>query len=134
MRTVGAELGAGYVVEGSARRAGDQLRVTAQLVETGTGAHLWSDSYDRRIEDVFAVQADLTAQIVASLVSHVSRSEAEAAGARPTKLLRAYDLVLKGRQHQYGPTTAEFYFGHATSSPSPLPSTRTMPRRTPISA
>jgi adenylate cyclase len=107
VRTVGAELGAGYVVEGSARRVGDRLRVTAQLVETGTGAHLWSESYDRRIEDVFAVQADLTARIVAALVSHVSRSETEAARSRPTESLRAYDLTLKGRQHQYGPLTAE---------------------------
>ena len=107
VRTVGAELGAGYVLEGSARRIGDRLRVTAQLVETGTGAHLWSESYDRRIEDVFAVQADLSAHIVAALVSHVSRSEAEAARSRPTASLRAYDLMLKGRQHQYGPVTAE---------------------------
>jgi adenylate cyclase len=107
VRTIGAELGAGYVVEGSARRAGDRLRVTAQLVESDTGAHLWSESYDRRIEDVFAVQADLTAQIVAALVSHVSRSEAEAARSRPTESLRAYDLVLRGRQHQYGPITGE---------------------------
>src|SRR5918999_85187 len=107
VRTVGAELGAGYVVEGSARRAGDRLRVTAQLVETDTGAHLWSESYDRRIEDVFGVQAELTARIVAALVSHVSRSEAEAAHSRPTDSLRAYDLVLRGRQHQYGPFTGE---------------------------
>jgi adenylate cyclase len=107
VRTVGAELGAGYVVEGSARRVGARLRVTAQLVETETGGHLWSESYDRRIEDVFVVQADLSAHIVAALVSHVSRSEAEAARSRPTASLRAYDLVLKGRQHQYGPITAE---------------------------
>jgi adenylate cyclase len=107
VRTIGADLGAGYVVEGSARRAGDRLRVTAQLVESETGAHLWSESYDRRIEDVFAVQADLTAQIVAALVSHVGRSEAEAARSRPTESLRAYDLVLRGRQHQYGPMTGQ---------------------------
>ena len=107
VRTIGAELGAGYVVEGSARRAGDRLRVTAQLVESETGAHLWSESYDRRIEDVFAVQADLMAQIVAALVSHVSRSEVEAARSRPTESLRAYDLVLRGRQHQYGPMTGQ---------------------------
>jgi adenylate cyclase len=106
VRTVGAELGAGYVVEGSARRVGDRLRVTAQLVETDAGAHLWSDSYDRRIEDVFVVQADLTAQIVAALVSHVSRSEADALRSRPTESLRAYDLVLRGRQHQHGTMTA----------------------------
>jgi adenylate cyclase len=107
VRTVGAELGAGYVVEGSARRAGDRLRVTAQLVETAAGAHLWSESYDRRIEDVFAVQADLTAQIVAALVSHVSRLEAEAVRSRPTESLRAYDLVLRGRQHQHGALSAQ---------------------------
>src|SRR5918996_2236663 len=107
VRAVGAALGAGYAVEGSARRAGDRLRVTAQLVDTGTGGHLWSESYDRRIEDVFAVQADLTARIVAALVSHVGRSEAEAASSRPTESLRAYDLVLQGRQHQYGPITDE---------------------------
>jgi adenylate cyclase len=107
VRTVGAELGAGYAVEGSARRVGDRLRVTAQLVETETGAHLWSESYDRRFEDVFAVQADLTAQIVAALVSYVSRSEAEAARSRPTESLRAYDLVLRGRQHQHGAMTAQ---------------------------
>jgi adenylate cyclase len=106
VRTVGDELGAGYVVEGSARRAGDRLRVTAQLVETETGAHLWSEDYDRRLEDVFAVQADLTTQIVAALVTHVSRSEIEAARSRPTESLRAYDLVLRGRQHQYGTITA----------------------------
>jgi adenylate cyclase len=107
VRAVGAELGAGYVVEGSARRVGDRLRVTAQLVETETGAHRWSESYDRRFEDVFAVQAELTAQIVAALVSHVSRSEAEAARSRPTGSLRAYDLVLRGRQHQHGALTAQ---------------------------
>jgi adenylate cyclase len=106
VRTVGDQLGAGYVVEGSARRAGDRLRVTAQLVETETGAHLWSEDYDRRLEDVFAVQADLTTQIVAALVTHVSRSEIEAARSRPTESLRAYDLVLRGRQHQYGTMTA----------------------------
>jgi adenylate cyclase len=105
VRTVGAELGADYVVEGSARRAGDRLRVTAQLVETETGAHLWSESYDRRGEDVFAVQADLTAQIVAALVSHVQRSEVQAALARPTESLRAYELVLQGR-HEHTVLTA----------------------------
>lgn len=98
IRTVGAELGAGYVVEGSARRAGDQIRVVAQLIDAESGAHLWSRSYDRRVEDVFAVQTDLTAQIVASLVSYVRQSEAEAMSARPTDDLRAYDLVLRGRE------------------------------------
>jgi adenylate cyclase len=107
VRTVGAELGARYLVEGSVRRAGDRLRVTAQLIDTATGAHLWSEGYDRRVEDVFAVQADLTTRIVAALVSHVRRSESEAVRARPTESLRAYDLVLEGRQQEHGAMTAE---------------------------
>jgi adenylate cyclase len=102
VRAIGAELAARYVVEGSARRAGDQLRVAAQLIDATTGAHLWSESYDRRIEDVFALQAELTSQIVASLVSYVHRSESEAVEARPTESLRAYDLVLRGRDRYKG--------------------------------
>jgi len=128
VRTVGAELGVGYVVEGSARRVGHGLRVTAQLVETETGAHLWSESYDRRIEDVFAVQADLTARIVAALTSHVSRSEAEAARSRPTESLRAYDLVLRGRQHEHGAMTAQSLLQARDPSAAPSNWTRTMPR------
>ncbi|WP_222184312.1 adenylate/guanylate cyclase domain-containing protein [Geminicoccus harenae] len=99
IREIGERLGAQYVVEGSARRAGDQLRVVAQLIDARSGTHLWSHSYDQRIEDVFAVQADLTARIVSSLVSYVRQSEAAAAVARPTADLRAYDLVLRARGH-----------------------------------
>ena len=73
IREVGARLGARYVVEGSTRRAGDQLRVVAQLIDAETGVHLWSQSYDRRVADVFAVQTDVTRQIVAALVSYVRR-------------------------------------------------------------
>jgi adenylate cyclase len=98
VREIGARLGARYVVEGSSRRAGDQLRVVAQLIDASTGAHLWSRSYDRRIEDVFAVQTDVTREIVASLVSYVQQSESAAAAQRPTESLQAYELVLQGRQ------------------------------------
>ncbi len=98
IREVGQMLGARYVVEGSTRRAGDQLRVVAQLIDARSGAHLWSRSYDRRVEDVFAVQTDLTRQIVASLVSYVQESEFAAAAERPTESLQAYDLVLQGRE------------------------------------
>ena len=98
VREIGARLGARYVVEGSSRRAGDQLRVVAQLIDAGSGAHLWSRSYDRRVEDVFAVQTDVTREIVASLVSYVQQSESAAAAQRPTGSLQAYELVLQGRQ------------------------------------
>jgi adenylate cyclase len=97
IREIGDTLGVGYVVEGSARRSGDQLRVVAQLIDANTGTHLWSKSYDREASDVFAVQADLTAQIVASLVSYVRQAESDAAADRPTENLQAYDLVLRAR-------------------------------------
>ncbi|WP_353642998.1 tetratricopeptide repeat protein [Mesorhizobium sp. WSM2239] len=97
IREVGARLGVAYVVEGSARREGDQLRVVAQLIDTRNGAHLWSRSYDRRVEDVFAVQTDLTSEIVAHLVSYVRESEVAEAANRPTENLQAYDLVLQAR-------------------------------------
>lgn len=98
VRDVARQLGVGYVVEGSARRSGDQLRVVAQLIDARTGAHLWSRSYDRRIEDVFAVQAELTAEIVSHLASYVRESEVVAAAKRPTESLQAYDLVLQARE------------------------------------
>ena len=97
IRKIGDRLGAGYIVEGSARRAGDRLRVVAQLIDTESGAHLWSQSYDRGVDDIFAVQTELTTQIVASLVSYVRQSEVAQAARRPTQSLQAYDLVLQGR-------------------------------------
>jgi adenylate cyclase len=103
VRTIGAVLGAGYIVEGSVRRSGDQLRIVAQLVDASTGAHLWSRSYDRSVDDVFAVQMDVTGHIVASLVSSVRDSEWASRMARPTGSLRSYDLVLQGRErYQHG--------------------------------
>jgi adenylate cyclase len=97
IREVGERLGAGYVVEGSARRSGDQLRVVAQLIDAKSGSHLWSHSYDRRVEDVFAVQSELTSEIVSHLVSYVEESEVAGAAARPTENLQAYDLMLQAR-------------------------------------
>ncbi|NRP73008.1 Beta-barrel assembly-enhancing protease [Ensifer psoraleae] len=103
IRRIGERLGAGYVVEGSARRSGDQLRVVAQLIDARSGAHLWSRSYDRRVEDIFSVQTDLTAEIVSHLVSYVRESEVSNAAERPTENLQAYDLVLQARdRYEHG--------------------------------
>ncbi|WEX91246.1 tetratricopeptide repeat protein [Sinorhizobium garamanticum] len=108
IRRIGERLGAGYVVEGSARRAGDKLRVVAQLIDARSGAHLWSRTYDRRVEDVFAVQTDLTAEIVSHLVSYVRQSEVSNVAERPTENLQAYDLVLKARdRYKHGSKDAE---------------------------
>jgi adenylate cyclase len=115
VRDIGSRLGAGYVVEGSARRSGDQLRVVAQLIDARSGAHLWSNSYDRRVEDVFAVQNELTAEIVSHLVSYVEESEVASAASRPTENLQAYDLLLQARnRYQHGTKDAEALYASRT--------------------
>ncbi|MBB3398820.1 adenylate/guanylate cyclase domain-containing protein [Rhizobium sp. BK060] len=97
VRKLGQALGVSYVVEGSARRLGDQLRVAAQLIDVNSGAHLWSRSYDRHVEDVFSVESELTSEIVAHLVSYVRKTEVSEVAKRPTANLQAYDLVLQAR-------------------------------------
>lgn len=97
VRAIGDRLSVAYVVQGSARRVGDQLRVAAQLIDVKSGAHLWTQSYDRHIDDIFSVESELTSQIVSSLVSYVGKTEQEAASRRPTSNLQAYDLVLQAR-------------------------------------
>lgn len=107
IRAIAAELGARYVVEGSARREGANLLVAAQLIDAQSGSHVWSRRYDRDVGNVFDVQQDLTSHIVASLLSYVRQSEAEAAADRPTTDARAYDLVLQARNLQRGEKTRE---------------------------
>jgi TolB-like protein/class 3 adenylate cyclase/Tfp pilus assembly protein PilF len=87
-----------YVVNGSVRRAGDQLRVTTRLTDAGRGVLLWSERYDRALDDVFAVQDDITRQIVSTLAIRVSYLEQERAFGTPTANLNAYDYYLRGRQ------------------------------------
>ncbi|MCH8113437.1 MAG: tetratricopeptide repeat protein [Proteobacteria bacterium] len=100
VQEVGRELGVRYVLEGSVRKAGERVRITAQLVEAATGHHLWAERYDRELEDVFAVQDEVTRQIVATLAGKLDATElrrARGAGER-TENLEAYDLVLRGRE------------------------------------
>ena len=88
-----------YVLEGSVRKAGDEVRVTAQLIEAASDRHLWSDSYDRTLEDIFAVQDEIALNIVNALEVHLGVGEAEQvlADSRPTENLEAYDLYYQGR-------------------------------------
>jgi adenylate cyclase len=79
IRLVGRELGVRYVLEGSVRRNGDRIRITAQLIEAATGAHRWAERYDRELHDVFAVQDEVARAIVAILAAHVNRAEIERA-------------------------------------------------------
>lgn len=95
VKEAGRKLGVATVLEGSVRQAGDQLRVTAQLINVADGYHLWSERWDRQMDDVFAVQDEIATAIADRL--KVSLTVPEAAPARPTKDVQAYQLYLKGR-------------------------------------
>ncbi|MBX6333571.1 MAG: tetratricopeptide repeat protein [Gemmatimonadaceae bacterium] len=96
IREVGRRLGVGAVLEGSVRRSGDSLRVTAALIDVKDGYRLWSGSYDRHMSDIFAVQEDVARSIVAALRLRLAPRPDSALAARPTTDLEAYDLYLKG--------------------------------------
>ncbi len=90
------ELGVRYVLEGSVRRAGDRVRVTAQLIDSTHGGHLWADRYDRQLDDIFAVQDDITRNIVAMLKVKLSPDELRRVLDVGTTNVQAYDLYLRG--------------------------------------
>jgi non-specific serine/threonine protein kinase len=96
---VGQQLGAAYVLEGSLRRAGDRLRITAKLVETASGYAVWSERYDREMKDVFEVQDEIARKIAEALRIKLSRQEQDALASKPTDNLQAYDLYLRGRSY-----------------------------------
>lgn len=93
--TIGDELDVGSVLEGSVRKAGNRIRVTAQLVSASNQAHIWADTYDRQLDDVFAVQSDIAEKVAEALRLEFSSSERMVK--RPTPNLEAYTLCLKGR-------------------------------------
>jgi non-specific serine/threonine protein kinase len=96
---IGKELGASYVLSGSLRRAGSRLRINAQLIDTSTDFPLWSERYDREMQDVFEVQDEIAQKIAAALRITLSPQEQEALSAKPTENLQAYDLYLRGRNY-----------------------------------
>ena len=96
-REIGAELAAAYLVEGSVRRAGDRIRVTASLVRTTDAIHLWSEDFDGRLDDVFAVQARIAGRIVEALGVKLTPGEERSLGAWGTRNAAAYDEYLKGQ-------------------------------------
>jgi adenylate cyclase len=92
---IGKKLGVKFVVEGSVRKAGDRIRITAQLVETSTGNHLWAERYDRDLTDIFAVQDEVAAQIVTMVPGHVDIANRVHAERKPAQDMTAYDLLLR---------------------------------------
>ena len=96
---LGRELGVRYVLEGSVRRTDDRLRVTAQLIDTETGAHIWADRFDREMADIFLVQDEIVSQIVAKIAGGITVSSRLPRPSRPRARvpseIQAYDLVLR---------------------------------------
>jgi adenylate cyclase len=95
VRQVGRELGVRYVLEGSIRRAGDRVRINAQLIDAVTGAHRWGERYDRELKDVFAVQDEVSRAIVAILVAQVNKAEAERTLLKPPASWQAHDFFMR---------------------------------------
>ena len=97
---VSEELGVQYVLEGSLQQAGDKVRVTAQLIDATTGRHLWADNYDRKLEDVLAVQDEITRTIAATLEENIDLAEREHAKSKPPQDLKAYEYVKIAKAHR----------------------------------
>ncbi len=101
---VGRELGVVYVLEGSVRKAGNRVRVTAQLVEAASGNHIWAERYDRELAEVFKVQDDVTLQIVSSIPSRLESADLNRIKRKPLEDQVAYDYMLRGRIHHHRST------------------------------
>jgi len=98
---IGQQLAAAYVLDGSIRRAGNRLRITAQLAETRTGHSVWAERYDRQLEDVFAIQDEIAQNIARALRVMLSDKESQEIEKVPTRDVQAYDYYLRGRQVFY---------------------------------
>lgn len=96
---VSKELGVRYMLEGSVRKAGSRVRITAQLIDATTGYHLWAERYDRELQDIFAVQDEVTQKIVSALKITITPSEEARSHRAPTNNLEAYDFFLRGLEH-----------------------------------
>ncbi|UWU89362.1 winged helix-turn-helix domain-containing tetratricopeptide repeat protein [Bradyrhizobium sp. CB1015] len=95
IRQVGRELGVRYVLEGSVRKSGDRIRISGQLIEATTGAHLWADRFDSQLNDIFDLQDQVTSSVINALFPQLERAEIERAKRKPTENLQAYDYYLR---------------------------------------
>ncbi len=113
IKQVGRELGVRYVLEGSVRKAGNKVRITGQLIEVSTNAHLWADRFDGGLEDIFDLQDQITASIVGAISPKLEDAEIALARKKPTHNLGAYDVYLRGLASLYQFTKE----GHEHSMP-----------------
>jgi TolB-like protein/Tfp pilus assembly protein PilF len=118
VKQVGRELGVRYVLEGSVRQAASRVRITGQLIDAATSAHLWADRFDGTLDDIFDLQDQVTASVVGAMAPKLEQAEIERARRKPTENLDAYDYFLRGMAstHQLSPdgiTKAQKAFARA---------------------
>jgi adenylate cyclase len=97
VKKIGRDLGVAAVVEGSVRRAGGRVRIVAQAIDARTDEHLWSETYDRELEDIFEIQSDVAQRVCDAMQANISNNQSSSLGEHGTADLKAYDLFLKGR-------------------------------------
>jgi TolB-like protein len=107
LKQIGEELGVGYVVEGSVRKEGDHVRITAQLSDVATGSHIWAERYDRALADVFAVQDEITQAIVAAIEPQLYAAENFRAQRKAPDNMDAWDLLMRALSHYWRVTRAD---------------------------
>ena len=108
VRLVAEELGAQYVVEGSVRKSGNRVRITAQLIDASTGHHVWAERYDRELVDVFEVQDEITMKLAGAIMPELSVAEQKQALRKPLENLGAWDFFLRGQWRHSRFTREEF--------------------------
>jgi TolB-like protein len=101
VKQVGRELGVRYVLEGSVRKAADRVRITGQLIDAATGAHVWAERYDRKFDDIFALQDEIALSVVGAIEPSLRRAEVERVSRKRPDNLDAYDLVLRSQSDVY---------------------------------
>src|SRR5207248_7007427 len=95
VKRVAQELGVRYVLEGSVRRAGNRVRITGQLIDTTSGAHIWADRFDGPLDDIFELQDQVASSVVGAIEPKLRHAEIERVSRKPTSSLDAYDLYLR---------------------------------------
>jgi TolB-like protein/class 3 adenylate cyclase/Flp pilus assembly protein TadD len=101
IKQVGRELGVRYVLEGSVRKANNRIRITGQLIDTVTGAHIWADRFEGGVEDIFELQDQVAASVVGAIAPKLEQAELERSRRKPTENLQAYDYYLQGASCLY---------------------------------
>ncbi len=101
VKRVGRELGVRYVLEGSVRKVGNRVRITGQLIDAATGAHLWADRFDSQLEDIFDLQDRVTSSVIGAISPQLERAEIARAQRKPTGILQAYDYYLRALASLY---------------------------------